>query len=130
MTIVYKKKKVIIIFFFTLHNKILAQNTIDPPKKIPRAVPGDIPISFCGIFFFFLFFSIKVDTRYIRMRRSLRTKESYHEVISYTHTHTHTHTSAHTNMNIVHFRSDFGNCGSHVLGKALTYIILKQKKIN
>ena len=59
MTIVYtkkkKKNKVIIIFFFTLHNKILAQNTIDHPKKFPKAAPGDIPISFCGIFFFFFF---------------------------------------------------------------------------
>ena len=76
--------------------------------------------------YFLLVLSTKVETRYIRMRRSLRTEESYHEVISYTHTHTHTHTrtytrtSAHTNMNIVHFRSDFGNCESHVLGKALT----------
>ena len=94
---------------------------------------SDICISLCRIIFF-LVLSTKVDTRYIRMRsrRSLRTEESYHEVISYTHaytrtrththTHTHTHTSAHTNMNIVHFRSDFGNCGSHVLGKALIMV--------
>ena len=68
--------------------------------------------------FSFLVLSIKVDTRYIRVRRSLRTEESYHDVISYTRTHT----SAHTNMNIVHFRSDFGNCGSHVLGKALIMV--------
>ena len=39
MTIVYtKKKKCNNHFFLTLHNKILAQDTIDPPKKKnPRA---------------------------------------------------------------------------------------------
>ena len=30
---IYQKKKKLIILFFTPHNKILAQDTIDPPKK-------------------------------------------------------------------------------------------------
>ena len=55
MTILYKKKKKnLIILFFTPHNKILAQNTIDPPKKKilePPLKPNNGKLPFSSSYF-------------------------------------------------------------------------------